>query len=187
MERPLVVISGLPASGKTTLGRLLAPALKLPLLDKDDILEALFESRGTGDDAWRRALSRESDSVLQAEAAASAGAVLVSFWHQHGMADDSGTATGWLLELSTRVVNVHCSCPTELAAKRFFDRKRHAGHRDVATTFAEVLTKLRALEELDPIKSGTRIVVDASTRPEVQRLVAEIGAAFAGCMMPLRF
>jgi shikimate kinase len=41
-----VAVSGLPASGKTVLGRALAGALDLPLLDKDEILESMFESLG---------------------------------------------------------------------------------------------------------------------------------------------
>ena len=46
------MISGLPGSGKTTLARRLAPALKLPLIDKDDILKRLFESIGIGNAAY---------------------------------------------------------------------------------------------------------------------------------------
>jgi len=75
MRKPFVVISGLPGSGKTTLGRRLAHALNLPLIDKDDILDRLFESKGVGNAAWRRTLSRESDVILQHEAARSDGAV----------------------------------------------------------------------------------------------------------------
>jgi hypothetical protein len=44
MDRTFVVVSGLPASGKTTLARRLADGLGLPLLDKDDILDRLFET-----------------------------------------------------------------------------------------------------------------------------------------------
>ena len=45
-----VVVSGLPASGKTTLAKSLALALGLRLLDKDDILESLFGPRsGVGE------------------------------------------------------------------------------------------------------------------------------------------
>ena len=83
-----VVVSGLPGSGKTTLGRRLAPALGLPLIDKDDILERLFDTKGVGDTAWRRALSRESDAILQRDATAADGAVLVSFWRQPGMREE---------------------------------------------------------------------------------------------------
>jgi glucokinase len=76
MRKPLIVISGLPGSGKTTLGRRLSPVLNLPFIDKDDILERLFESKGVGNAAWRRALSRESDRILQQEATSSNGAIL---------------------------------------------------------------------------------------------------------------
>ena len=41
-----MVLSGLPGSGKTTVARPLGEALGLPLLDKDHILEGLFESLG---------------------------------------------------------------------------------------------------------------------------------------------
>src|SRR5512134_3128001 len=106
MDRAFVVVSGLPGSGKTTLGRQLAGELGLPLLDKDDILDRLFEANGTGDSAWRRRLSRESDVILEREAAASNGAVLTSLWRVPGMAADSGTPTHWLRDLSNLVVNV---------------------------------------------------------------------------------
>src|SRR4051794_10844242 len=43
-----VVVSGIPASGKTTLARQLALALELPLVSKDVIKEALFDALGTG-------------------------------------------------------------------------------------------------------------------------------------------
>jgi len=76
--------------------------LNLPVIDKDDILESLFESKGTGDFAWRRALSRESDAIFQDLAKASEGALLVSFWRAPGMPQDSGTPTGWLPGLSGR-------------------------------------------------------------------------------------
>ena len=58
---PFVVFSGLPGSGKSTLARQIAPALGLPVLDKDDFLDALFEERGIGDVAWRASLSRAGD------------------------------------------------------------------------------------------------------------------------------
>jgi AAA domain len=61
MRKSFVVISGLPGSGKTKLGRRLAPALDLPLIDKDAILDRLFQSKVVADAAWRRTLSRESD------------------------------------------------------------------------------------------------------------------------------
>ena len=177
-HRCFVVVSGLPGSGKTTLARQLAPALGLSLIDKDDILDRLFESRGVGDDAWRRTLSRESDTLLQTEARASQGAVLVSFWHRPGMPEDSGTPTGWLVELPGRVVEVHCQCEAEIAAARFMQRRRHPGHLDGNTSYAEVLADFRFLAGLGSLAIGPRVDIDTSRDIGLDPAVRDIRTAF---------
>jgi Shikimate kinase len=177
MGKPFVVISGLPGSGKTTLGRRLAPSLNLPLIDKDDILDRLFESKGVGNAAWRRSLSRESDVILQHEATNSNGAVLASFWRLPGMPSDSGTATDWLDTPSHHVVNVHCVCDLEVAANRFFQRRRHRGHLDGESSSADVLASLRKLTQLPPLAIGQRIDVDTSQEPNLTDVVRAIRGA----------
>ena len=158
-----VVVSGLPASGKSTLARSLAPLLRLAVIDKDDILERLFAARGTGGAEWRRALSRESDLLLHKEASEAEGAVLVSFWRLPGMIAGSGTPTDWLTRLSDRIVNVVCLCPPELAAERFFRRTRHPGHLDSQTSKEDVLSRIQAVARFGRLKLGTDIEVDTST------------------------
>jgi glucokinase len=165
--RRFVVVSGIPGSGKTTLARRLAPAIGLPLIDKDDILERLFETRGIGDHAWRRSLSRESDSLFREAAERSVdGAVLVSFWHQLGMPADSGTPTSWLASLG-RIVNVHCVCPPEIAAARFAARKRHHGHLDSRARHEDLLRQLRMLSELGPLGIADCVEVDTSAKIDI--------------------
>jgi glucokinase len=177
MRKPFVVISGLPGSGKTTLGRRLAPVLNLPLIDKDDILDGLFESKGVGNAAWRRTLSRESDVILQQEATSSNGAVLVSFWRSPGMPSDSGTPTDWLDAPSHHVVNVHCACGLDVAASRFLQRRRHPGHLDGEASSAEVLASLRKLTQLPPLDIGQRIDVDTSQESNLTDVVRAIRGA----------
>jgi len=173
MSRRFVVLSGLPCSGKSTLARRLAPALRLPAIDKDSILEELFERRGVGDAAWRRLLSRDSDVLFVAEAKASAGAILVSFWHVPGMPLDSGTPTAWLAELSSRIVEVHCRCAPEIAAERFLRRQRHPGHLDSAS-YEEVLRSLRAIPRSGALEIAARVEVDTSQEPRVDDILGRL-------------
>jgi ABC-type cobalamin/Fe3+-siderophores transport system ATPase subunit len=186
MHRRFVVVSGLPGSGKSTLAQQLAPALGLPLLDKDDILERLFESKGAGDADWHRTLSRESDRILQAEALASSGAVLVSHWRLPGMPMDSGTPTGWLGELSAkavarvvaRVINVHCHCDTALAAERFVRRTRHPGHLDREKTPSQIRAGIQRLAGFGRLRIQPRVDVDTTQPVTLDGLLPEVLQAF---------
>jgi len=177
MGRYFVVVSGLPGSGKSSLAQQLAPAPDLPLLDKDTILERLLESKGTGDVEWRRTLSRESDLILQAEATASDGAVLVSHWHLPGMPLSSGTPTDWLPKLSARVVNVDCDCSAEIAAERFVQRKRHPGHHDDKKSPAEILDSIRRVAGFRPLNIEPRVDVDTSQPPNLDDVLRDVHRA----------
>jgi len=175
--RTFVVVSGLPGSGKTTLGRQLAAILDLPLIDKDDILEKLFTARGVGDTAWRRSLSRESDAILAHDAARLDGAVLSSFWRLEGMPADSGTPTEWLHKLPSPLVHVQCVVDPEVAARRFSARTRHAGHLDERTSFPRLLADLRTLAQLAPLNISPHIVVDTSDPVSAEHVASLIRAA----------
>ena len=60
----LIIITGPPCTGKTTLGRKLAAELHLPFISKDGIKETLFESLGWRDREWSKKLGRASISLL---------------------------------------------------------------------------------------------------------------------------
>ena len=134
-----IVVTGLPASGKSAVGRLLHRELGLPLLDKDTILESLYDALGSRDRDERSRLSRASDEVLLALAAESQSAVLVNWWQEDVVSRLRG--------LGPHLIEVFCDCPFDIAAARFESRERHPGHHDRARTPAEVeaaASRLRA-------------------------------------------
>ena len=170
------VLSGLPASGKTTLGQQLAPALGLRLLDKDSVLEGLFDACGSGDPAWRTALSRVSDDVLFRVARALPGAVLVSFWRREAIAPTAGTPTAPLTDLPGELVEVFCRCDPEVAARRFVERSRHPGHLDRLVTFDDILPRFQRLAAAYPIGLDKVVTVDTTEAVDIESTVAALGS-----------
>ncbi len=70
-DRPLlIIITGAPATGKTTLGRKLGEQFALPFFSKDDFKGALFESLGWSDAAWSRKVGAASITLLRTVARA---------------------------------------------------------------------------------------------------------------------
>lgn len=157
-----VVFSGLPASGKTTPARGLANQIGLPLLDKDDILERLFDEHDKINEELRSRLSRRSDQQLYASAMQSGGAVLVSFWQNPMRSGSSGTPSAWLQSLTGSIIEVHCKCSPEQARQQFTSRARHPGHNDEKrlTTF---LPKFDEIARRYPLGIGIQIEVEAQS------------------------
>jgi hypothetical protein len=69
------------------------------------------------------------------------GAVLVSWWQHPQSNVASGTSPSWLRSLPGEVLEIHCKCSPQVAAERFFDRRRHTGHLDTANSKAADLSK----------------------------------------------
>lgn len=155
----LIVVSGLAASGKTTVGRLLSEHLRMPLIDKDVILEALFDSLGCDNHDQRYRLSRASDEVLYALAESSGAAVLVNWWNHD-------TAPARLRAISSSLVEVFCDCPVEVAAARFAARRRHPGHLDQLRSPEEHAEGIRRMRETyrGPLRLSEPIVTVDTTR-----------------------
>ena len=152
--KSFVVVSGIPASGKTTIGRVVAEHLGWDLLDKDDFLEALFDRVGCSSRAERSRLSRQADTAFEAAARRLDRAVLTSFWRPPGSRSESGTPSEWLREHDIRVLEVVCRCSPELAARRFLERSRHDGHQDRAWTEAALVAQGEQVQSCLPLGLG---------------------------------
>ena len=166
-----MVVSGPPASGKTTLARALAPALGLPLIAKDTIKQALMSVLPVPDVPASRTIGRASVAALLAVAAEAPGAVLESVWHRSHAAAELGNLPGNLVE-------VFCRCDPAIAAERYARRAgtRAAGHFDAKRTIEELWND----DVARPVAGGWPVLeVDTTARVDVTSLVGRIRAAVA--------
>lgn len=136
MPNPLLIlISGPPCSGKTTLGAWLASELELPLFHRDAFKELLFDSLGWDDLAWSQRLGGASYALLYHTAAAllRAGCSLIVESNFDPLLD-----LPRLRELAARYpfrpLQIRCMAEGPVLFERFKQRvasgARHPGHLD---------------------------------------------------------
>lgn len=171
-----IIVTGIPASGKSTIGQAVAAALGLAMFDKDEILEALFNSRGVGNADWRRELSRAADDELKEKALRSEGAVISSWWHHPASNVDTGTPIEWLSSFPGVVVELNCVCNPQIAADRFLSRTRHEGHLDRYKTYAELLASFEQQAALGPLGVGPLVTVNTEGSVELETVLAQINS-----------
>lgn len=178
----LVVLSGLPATGKSTVGKAIADALDVPHVDKDELLEQLFESHGTGDVEHRKTLSRMADEHLRRAVAQWPRAIVTSWWRHPASSTQTGTEPWWLSAQDLAVVEVYCTCPARIAATRFLGRRRHRGHLDARWNYEELLRWLLQQESHGPITSNALVVSTEQpvTHEFIEGLVASISRRLVG-------
>lgn len=175
-----IIVTGLPASGKSTIGKLMAPALEIPFLDKDEILEDLFDRQGIGDVAWRKRLSRAADDILRERARQSTSAVITSWWRHPNSALDSGTPVEWLEALPGIVIELYCHCRPPVAAARFLSRRRHEGHLDRLKSYDELISGFRQHAALGPLGIGRLIEKNTEEAIDLDPLLEEIAFIIRG-------
>ena len=189
----MIVLTGMPASGKSTVAAKLADALSLPVLAKDEFKEALFDTIGFSCYAEKRKLDHAANAVLlkAAEAMLRNGRSLIIDNNFDGAAAEALNA---LTErMGARCVTVFFGGDTEAFYRRYVERDRlhlrHLGHvvqehyplhegdsPDHEMTREEFREKFEKRGMADVRLNGIRIEIDA-TEPaaiDTDRLIQEI-------------
>jgi hypothetical protein len=145
----LVVVSGPPCTGKTTLARQIAAEFGLPFYHKDGLKETLCDALGCGDVAWSRRLSGACMELLYhiARTELAVGRSLgieANFRSDLAAGDGPGARYRDLCATyACRPIEVHCTADAQITVQRFRQRgasgARHPGHHDaeMAATVAK--------------------------------------------------
>jgi predicted kinase len=166
----VVVVTGLPGAGKTTLARSLAVSLGLPLIARDTIKEAMGEVLGPVDGARSRELGGASYEVLFAVAAEVPGTVIIE-------SNFGERSVPTILALAAAPpVQVFCDCPVDVAVERYNHRPRHQVHHTPQVTREGLL----GMGPTNPLPLGGELLrVDTSAPVEVAALAERITPALA--------
>ena len=181
----LILIQGLPATGKTTLGKQIAEALHIPFFSRDAYKELLFDAFGESEQgvAWSRKLGAASFELiyLTIETILRSGndCVVETYW-------DAKFAEPRLKDLferyNVRCVQIFCKASVDELAKRFEERSnttRHAAHMDMQRIDTGYLSRVFDVnnERNKPLNLSCKLIEIDTTDFEmidVQHIVEEI-------------
>jgi len=168
----LILVNGLPGSGKTTLSRQLGGILRLPVISKDVLKEALAETTG-GCVSGGRLGQIASDTMWQLAAAVPGAAVVESWWYRPR--DLEHARRGAALSGAPAITEIWCDVLAETARARYERRVRHPIHTmDAATADA---TWADWSEHAAPLDLGTTVRVDTEAAVDLAGLADLIRAA----------
>lgn len=137
MKPTLLLVHGLPASGKTTLALWLAAQLGWPAIYKDEIKEIMFDHIGYKDRAWSSQLGGATIEVLYYVMAMQLRAGVSSIAECNYKPERASPRIREIVETAhAQCVQVYCICDGRVRLKRFQSRTRHPGHSDVEITDA---------------------------------------------------
>ena len=144
----LVVVTGPPATGKSTVAEELAKRLRVPFISKDLLKETLYDTFGYGDDVEEK-LDRAALALLFTVVGAQLEAgVSVVAESNFDAETDTGPFRRIVGEQGVRLVQIHCHASSEAILTNFADRaesgRRHPGHQDEPEDVKELRAKLDA-------------------------------------------
>jgi predicted kinase len=161
----LILVNGLPGTGKTTLAEKLSRDLSLPLMGKDTLKEFFFDTLAIEGREQSRMIGRAVIEMLYvlAETYLSHGQSIMlesAFFTEFGRP----TFQSIIEKHSARVIEVYCQTDKAVRRQRFTDRNdsgnRHQGHVDAANILGP--DDPEPYDVYAPLEVGALIKVDTT-------------------------
>jgi predicted kinase len=174
----LIVISGAPGTGKSTIATAIGTALRFAVLSLDPVKEALADVLGLGGEDWSNQVGDAAAEVVFRLATSFPDAVAEGWWR--------GDRRDRALTEFAGAAEVFCHCDPELAAERSAARIGHGRHpinRDVINPamgsdrvryLAGTVTPLGLGADLVRVDTGLPDAGERATR-EVRALLTPAG------------
>lgn len=174
----VVVVTGPPCTGKSTLARAYAARRGWALLAKDDCKERVFDRLGWSDADWSRRVSLLAWDVVFDTAAALARAGVPFVLEGNCRAEHGARLAA--LATAPRFVVVRCRGPGDVLLERFRQRAtsgtRHPGHVDLEA-LPRIAAELAAGEGPALTLGGAELDYDTGGGFAVEAMLARIDAA----------
>jgi predicted kinase len=150
MQKPtLILVSGAPGAGKTTIAASLSASLRIPMVSKDAIKESLFDSLGWSDRGWSRNLGRASMTLLFdfVDVQLAAGRAVIAESNFYPDMEDGRRVRELRAAYDSHVFVVYCTAALDVVLSRFRARQgtdeRHAGHVMGASDVRELEARVK--------------------------------------------
>jgi predicted kinase len=166
----ILLVSGAPASGKSTVARSLAARLPFALISKDALKECLFDTlnqlEGDALDKPRR-LSIAAMELLWTVAAGCPHAILEANFRPH-----SDYERERIQALPGRKLEIYCKCSPEEAQRRFAQRAQRSAHHPAHAL--RTMSAAMVAEYDQPMRVCPVIEVDTETPVQIGLILQAI-------------
>jgi predicted kinase len=143
MNSNLIIISGLPGTGKTTLAKKISDKFNFPMISVDEIKEVMWNTMGHEFDfEFSDKIGRTSFELVFYYTEASLSKNISLVVEAHFNLEKNNERINKLKEkFKTNLLQIHCDCETEVLRKRFKERMEkdsyHKGHKHVINLYGE--------------------------------------------------